>query len=162
MNLAINCTEPPFPVYQNDLGMSNWTGVDGVDPRPYATEIVYYCRREGWGYPSNGDNETTIQCNWDGQWSNDQNIESCVSKYHGHQDCFITICLSELPCPSQPPDVLPGEGAERNYGMEITTYRCPNGYEWVTGDWPYLEVECLNKKWSRTTLPDCRSKIKYY
>ena len=75
---------------------------------------------------------------------------------------FNKLCLSELPCPSQPPDVLPGEGAERNYGMEITTYRCPNGYEWVTGDWPYLEVECLNKKWSRTTLPDCRSKIKYY
>ena len=64
----------------------------------------------------------------------------------------------ELPCPVQPPPALPGEGSERNYGIEVTTYRCPNGYEWVTGHWPYLEVECLNKKWSRNKLPDCRSK----
>jgi len=43
--------------------------------------------------------------------------------------------------------------------MEITTYRCKNGYEWQLGDgrriWPYLEVECLNKKWSRSELPNC-------
>ena len=77
---AINCTEAPFPVYQNDLGMSNWTGVDGVDPRPYATAIKYFCRRKGWGYPTTGDNETTIYCRWDGTWSNDANIESCISK----------------------------------------------------------------------------------
>ena len=77
---AINCTEAPFPVYQNDLGMSNWTGTDGVDPRPYATAIKYYCRREGWGYASTGNNETTITCQWDGTWSNDANIETCVSK----------------------------------------------------------------------------------
>ena len=66
---------------QNDLGMSNWTGVDGEDPRPFATQIVYFCRREGWGYPSTGANETWINCQWDGQWSNDVNIEQCVSKY---------------------------------------------------------------------------------
>ena len=60
--------------------MSNWTGTDGVDPRPYATAIKYYCRREGWGYASTGDNETTITCQWDGTWSNDANIETCVSK----------------------------------------------------------------------------------
>ena len=30
----------------------------------------------------------------------------------------------ELPCPAQPPPVMAGEGTERNYGMEITTYRC--------------------------------------
>ena len=77
---AINCTEAPFPVYQNDLGMSNWTGVDGVHPRPYATAIKYFCRRKGWGYPTIGDNETTIYCRWDGTWSNDANIESCISK----------------------------------------------------------------------------------
>ena len=37
--LAINCTEAPYNVRQNDLGMSNWTGIDGEDPRPYATQI---------------------------------------------------------------------------------------------------------------------------
>lgn len=98
MFAAINCTEAPFPVYQNDLGMSNWTGVDGVDPRPYATAIKYFCRRKvlifffnflffnflfskGWGYPTTGANETTIYCRWDGTWSNDANIESCISEF---------------------------------------------------------------------------------
>ena len=53
--------------------------------------------------------------------------------------------------------MLAGEGAERNYGPEVTTYRCPNGYEWSNGQWPYLENECLNRKWSHKTLPECRS-----
>ena len=64
--------------------MSNWTGVDGVDPRPYATAIKYFCRRKGWGYPTTGENETTIYCRWDGTWSNDANIESCISKTLPH------------------------------------------------------------------------------
>ena len=38
---AINCTSEPFLVRNNDMGMFNWTGVDGVDPRPYATAIRY-------------------------------------------------------------------------------------------------------------------------
>ena len=33
------------------MGMYNWTGVDGEDPRPFATSIEYFCPREGWGYP---------------------------------------------------------------------------------------------------------------
>ena len=28
---------------------------------------------------------------------------------------------------------------------------------WENGDFPYLEVECLNKKWSRKSLPECKS-----
>ena len=59
--------------------MSNWTGVEGVDPRPYATAIKYYCRREGWGYPSDGTKEKTIYCQRDGTWSNEENIETCMS-----------------------------------------------------------------------------------
>ena len=62
------------------MGMFNWTGVDGVDPRPYSTAIKYFCPRAGWGYPSNGDNETTIYCQQDGTWSNEANIETCISK----------------------------------------------------------------------------------
>ena len=77
---AINCTEAPFAVRENDLGRSNWTGEDGVDPRPYATRIRYYCPRDGWGYPSNGLNEKIIYCQRDGSWSNDVNIETCMSK----------------------------------------------------------------------------------
>ena len=77
---AINCTEPPFPVKNNDLGRYNWTGTDGVDPRPYATAIKYFCPRENWGYPSTGDSEVTIHCRNDGTWSNAFNIETCMSE----------------------------------------------------------------------------------
>lgn len=44
---AINCTEAPFAMRNNDMGMYNWTGVDGEDPRPYATAIKYHCPRAG-------------------------------------------------------------------------------------------------------------------
>ena len=77
---AINCTEPPFPVKNNDLGRYNWTGTDGVDPRPYATAIKYFCPRENWGYPSTGESEVTIHCRNDGTWSNAFNIETCMSE----------------------------------------------------------------------------------
>ena len=62
------------------MGMFNWTGVDGEDPRPYATAIHYYCPKEGWGYPSSGENEKTIHCQTDGTWSNEANIETCISE----------------------------------------------------------------------------------
>ena len=75
---AINCTEPPFQVRNNDMGKYNWTET-GEDPRPYATAIEYYCPRKGWGYPSTGEDRTTIYCQQDGTWSNDVNIESCIS-----------------------------------------------------------------------------------
>ena len=77
---AINCTQPPFPVKNNDLGMFNWTAVEGVDPRPYATAIRYYCPRENWAYPSTGYNEVMVYCLKDGTWSNQFNIETCQSK----------------------------------------------------------------------------------
>ena len=77
---AINCTLPPFPVKNNDLGMFNWTAVEGVDPRPYATAIKYYCPRENWAYPSTGFNEVMVYCLKDGTWSNQFNIETCQSK----------------------------------------------------------------------------------
>ena len=40
--------------------------------------------------------------------------------------------------------------------VENTDHRCPNGYEWHNGQWPYLENECLNRKWSHKTLPPCK------
>ena len=54
-----------------------------------------------------------------------------------------------------PPPAPEGEGSERIFGMEVTKYRCKNGYQWANGKWPYLEMECLNKKWAPKTLPDC-------
>ena len=69
------------------------------------------------------------------------------------------IIIPELPCSSQPPEAPPGEGAERIYGAEITSFRCQNGYEWSTGAWPYLHMECLNKKWAPEKLPACISKF---
>ena len=107
------------------MGMFNWTGISGVDPRPYATAIKYYCPRPGWGYPSNGENETTIYCQQDGTWSNDANIETCISML---LLIFLVVginkCLfPELPCPSAPPPAPDGEGSERIFGAEITLYR---------------------------------------
>ena len=70
------------------------------------------------------------------------------------------MIFSELPCPEQPPDALPGEGTERTYGPDVTKYRCKNGYKWKENEklvivGLYLEVECLNKKWTPKNLPDC-------
>ena len=73
---------PPYPVKNNDLGMYNWTGEEGVDPRPYATAITYYCPRENWAYPSTGLNQVTVYCRKDGSWSNELNIEACQSEPH--------------------------------------------------------------------------------
>ena len=87
-----------------------------------------------------------------------RHVSVSVIVFNVPPDLKLKSPFKELPCASQPPPILPGEGTERNYGIEVTTYRCPNGYEWSTGQWPYLEVECLNKKWSRNSLPDCRSK----
>ena len=61
-----------------------------------------------------------------------------------------------------PPPAKEGEGAERNYHPEVSTYRCPNGYEWVDGQWPYLELECLNRRWEPSVLPDCKSEHLQY
>ena len=61
-------------------------------------------------------------------------------------------------CAELPPRAPEGEGAERVFGMEVTRYRCPNGFQWEGGQWPYLEMECLNKKWAPKQLPSCVSK----
>ena len=59
--IPINCTLPPFPVRGSDLGMYNFTEVEEGGRQDYATAIKYWCPREGWGYPSNGHNETTVR-----------------------------------------------------------------------------------------------------
>ena len=62
-------------------------------------------------------------------------------------------------CANLPPPGPGGEGSERIFGMEITKYRCKNGYEWPGNRWPYLEMECLNKKWAPAALPECVRKL---
>ena len=137
--IPINCTEIPFPVANNDLGMYNWTGIQGRDPRPYATKVKYFCPRRGWGFPSSGKDEMYITCEMDGYWSNLQVIEECM----------------KLPCPGQPPSLPNGPGAEFVYDPYITHYRCQNGYMFEDGHFPYLKVECLNRKWNPRKLPAC-------
>ena len=39
-------------------------------------------------------------------------------------------------------------------------FRCQNGYEWNNGKWPYMEMECLNKRWVPENLPSCKSRNK--
>ena len=67
----------------------------------------------------------------------------------------ITSFSPEMFCPEEPPPAPEGEGSEKVFGMEVTKYRCKNGFEWSNGKWPYLEMECLNKKWAPKTLPEC-------
>lgn len=59
--------------------MYNWTAVDGVDPRPYAAAILYYCPRDYWAYPTSGLSQVMVYCQRDGTWSNTVNIELCQS-----------------------------------------------------------------------------------
>jgi hypothetical protein len=54
--------------------------VFGVDSQPYAIAIKYWCPREGWGYASDGANERIVYCMKDGTWSNQFNIETCMSE----------------------------------------------------------------------------------
>ena len=83
------------------MGKYNWTGVDGEDPRPYATAIEYYCPRVGWGYPSTGEDRTVIHCQQDGIWSNEVNIESCISTYLPPLSGSIFLCfVQNCPAPS--------------------------------------------------------------
>ena len=62
------------------MGMYNWTDPTGVRPRPYASAVRYFCPRKDWGYSSDGLNERVVFCQMDGTWSNDVDIEPCVSK----------------------------------------------------------------------------------
>ena len=137
--IPINCTEIPFPVRNNDLGSYNWTGIDGQDPKPYATKIRYFCPKHGWGFPSTGERMMFIQCEMDGYWSNQFIIEECM----------------KLPCPDQPPDKPDGPGAARIYNPQITQYKCQNGFMFEDGSFPFLGVECLNRKWRPQNLPKC-------
>ena len=137
--IPINCTEIPFPVENNDLGKYNWTGVQGIDPRPYATGIRYWYPRNGWGFPSNGEWEVYIYCEMDGYWSNLDTIEQC----------------EKLSCPRSPPTQPSGPGSEMVYSTEMIHYRCRNGYMFETGQFPYLPVECLNRNWVPSKLPEC-------
>ena len=123
----------------NDLGKYNWTGIDGVDPKPYATKIKYYCPRSDWGFPSTGKRVMYIQCEMDGYWSNQFIIEEC----------------QKLRCPEQPPEGPRGPGAERIYDLQITRYKCQNGHQFEDGSFPYFEVECLNKRWRPSKIPKC-------
>ena len=102
---TINCTQPPFPVKNNDLGMFNWTAVEGVDPRPYATAIKYFCPRDNWAYPSTGFNEVMVYCLKDGTWSNQFNIETCQSK-RGHQIQRLTTFPQRCSVLTSPPRPL--------------------------------------------------------
>ena len=113
--------------------------VQGIDPRPYATGIRYWYPRNGWGFPSSGEWEVYIYCEMDGYWSNLDTIEQC----------------EKLSCPRSPPTQPSGPGSEMVYSTEMIHYRCQNGYMFETGQFPYLAVECLNRNWVPSKLPEC-------
>ena len=70
------------------------------------------------------------------------------------------LTFSEFLCPDPPPPAVGGEGSERIYSPEVTNYRCQNGFKWEEKNnlelvGLYLQMECLNKKWTPKKLPPC-------
>ena len=58
--------------------------------------------------------------------------------------------------------ILPIINLKLDWGLvrsSLKVMSCENGYEWNNGKWPYLEMECLNKKWVPAELLSCTSKL---
>ena len=123
---------------ENDgKGMFDWDGFN----KSYNTVVKYFCDTPGWGYPSTGFNEQYSICQADKSW-NVTFVEECVL----------------LPCPEQPPPKM--EGGWAWYGLENTRYKCPNGYEFSTGQYPYWYSNCtLAKVWDPPTVEECVRKL---
>ncbi|XP_059096703.1 uncharacterized protein LOC131891197 [Tigriopus californicus] len=131
--VPINCTDDPPSVPRNDKGNYTWDSVT----KTYLHQITYNCPSLFWGYPSTGENSTTIHCMANKHW-NRSAIEDC----------------KKLPCPRAPPKAP--EGGWLWFGMDQTKYQCPNGYEFQGGSGPYMVTECAaNRKWRPSVTRKC-------
>ena len=63
-----------------------------------------------------------------------------------------------LPCPGQPPALTPGGWMW--YGTEYTKYKCPNGYFFRSGLYPYWYSNCtVMKTWDPPQMEACVRKF---
>ena len=75
---AVKCDlEPPFEVNNTQIGHYDWT--PGTGNNSFGARIKYWCDDQGWGYPSNGENQTYSKCQANKHWSLDS-VEECVRK----------------------------------------------------------------------------------
>jgi hypothetical protein len=66
-----------------------------------------------------------------------------------------------LPCPNPPP--AQPRGGWMWYGMEATQYKCPNGFGFSTGAFPYSFSNCTSAKvWDPPQADACVGKCKTY
>ena len=67
------------------------------------------------------------------------------------------LFFSVLPCPSSPPESP--TGGWMYYGIEETKYKCPNGYMFNGGSYPYWSESCTPAKvWDPPEVPECVGK----
>ena len=64
-----------------------------------------------------------------------------------------------LPCPNQPPPVV--AGGWMWYGVESSMYKCPNGFAFQSGNYPYWYSNCtIVKTWDPPAMEKCVRKLK--
>ena len=72
-------------------------------------------------------------------------------------ECNFLLNFSVLPCPKTPPD--PPIGGWSWYGIAETTYKCPNGHEFLDGSYPNSTAKCnLLKQWEPSEQMECQGK----
>ena len=66
-----------------------------------------------------------------------------------------------LPCPNEPPPKPLGGWFW--YGLENSKYKCPNGYQFVNGNYPYWYSNCtVAKVWDPKEVEVCMGKYSYF
>lgn len=84
---AINCTDDPFEVPNNDKGVYDWDGFN----KSFGHIIRYHCRLEGWGYPGNGLTEMYSMCQANKNW-NLTEVENCICKLNELPSIISIAC----------------------------------------------------------------------
>ncbi|XP_059096709.1 sushi, von Willebrand factor type A, EGF and pentraxin domain-containing protein 1-like [Tigriopus californicus] len=133
--IPVNCTSDPPRVNNDDRGWYDWDLA--VRNKSYLHEITYSCPLKYWGFPSTGKNTKTIFCLSSKAWS-ETDIEKCV----------------QLPCKEAPPP--PPEGGWSWFEFDYSRYRCPNGFMFEDGSFPYWYANCsANRKWNPSKIQPC-------
>ncbi len=149
----MNCTEDPVDVLGEAKGEYDWD--IELRNKSYTVEIKYSCPVKGWGYPSNGMSEVINVCQADKKWSLIE-VEECTCKLAVTFmfKKFDLVLVTVLPCPKQPPPKP--DGGWFWYGLEKSRYKCPNGFMFATGQYPYWNSSCTPSKiWDPPEVAKC-------
>lgn len=142
-------------VPNNTKGIYDWD----LKNKSFGVEVTYSCPTEGWGYPSNGLNTMKSVCQADKSWTI-TSMDDCMrqSKSLGDKTFLFTTFFSVLPCPNAPPEKP--VGGWQWYDVENTRYKCPNGWKFEQGNYPYWYSNCtIAKVWDPNTVETCIRKI---